>query len=122
MSGRELLNFRPNLYVRDVRAALTFYRDVLEMEVHAEAPDGSFAMLGGHGTAEVALVRHEAPQPSGAYLYVRGVEAWLERCREAGFELTHELTTRPWGLRDFVVRDPDGHEIAIGERVEASTG
>ncbi|MGI9430758.1 MAG: VOC family protein [Myxococcota bacterium] len=118
----ELLSFRPNLLVRDVSRAIGFYRDVLGMEVHAAPPDGSFAMLGGHGAAEVALVRHEAPQPGEAYLYVRGVESLLQRCQEAGFEITRSLATQPWGLRDFVVRDPDGHSIGIGERVDAPPG
>jgi len=116
----ELLSFRPNLFVQDVARAIGFYRDVLGMEVHAAPPDGSFAMLGGHGAAEVALVRHEAPQAGEAYLYVRGVEGLLLRCQDAGFEITRQLATQPWGLRDFVVRDPDGNQIGIGERVESS--
>jgi catechol 2,3-dioxygenase-like lactoylglutathione lyase family enzyme len=113
----ELLSFRPNLLVRDVAAATAFYRDVIGLPVHAEFPDGSFAMLGGHGGAEVALVLHEDPQPGEAYLYVKGAEALLARCEAAGFEIVRPLTTQPWGLVDFVVRDPDGHLIGIGERV-----
>ena len=113
-----LLSFRPNLLVRDVAVATAFYRDVIGMAVHVEFPDGSFAMLGGHGEAEVALVQHEDPQAGEAYLYVRGVEALLESCEAAGFEITRPLTTQPWGLRDFVVRDPDGHLIGIGERID----
>ena len=116
MSDFELISFRPNLYVRDVGVALAFYRDLLGMEVHAEFPDGSFAMLGG-GAAEVALVRQDDPQPAEAYLYVTGVEALLALCEAAGFAITREIATQPWGLRDFVVRDPDGHLIGVGERV-----
>jgi catechol 2,3-dioxygenase-like lactoylglutathione lyase family enzyme len=114
----ELLSFRPNLFVSDVQAATAFYRDVIGMQVHAAFPDGSFAMLGGHGDAEVALVQHEDPPQGEAYLYVRGVEALLRRCEAAGFEITRALTAQPWGLRDFVVRDPDGHLIGIGERID----
>lgn len=50
-------------------------------------------------------------------LFVRGVEALLGSCEVAGFEIARPLTTQPWGLRDFVVRDPDGHLIGVGERV-----
>lgn len=80
----ELLSFWPNLFVRDVEKATAFYRDVIGMEVHVAFPDGSFAMLGGHGDAEVALVKHEDPPPGEAYLYVRGVEALLGSCEVAG--------------------------------------
>ena len=115
--GIELLQFRPSLFVADVARSTAFYRDVIGMPVHVEFPDGSFAMLGGHGAAELALVAHDAPPQGEAYLYVRGVEALLARCEAAGFEITRPLETKPWGLRDFVVRDPDGHLIGIGERV-----
>ena len=46
-------------------------------------------------------------------------EPLLARCKAAGFEITRPLTTQPWGLRDFVVRDPAGHLIGIGERVSS---
>jgi catechol 2,3-dioxygenase-like lactoylglutathione lyase family enzyme len=114
----ELLQFRPNLFVKDVAVATHFYRDVIGLPVHAEFPDGSFAMLGGHGGAEVALVKHDDPPAAEAYLYVRGAAALLAKCEAAGFEITRPLTSQPWGLLDFVVRDPDGHLIGIGERVD----
>lgn len=111
-----LISMRPNLPVRDVPTAIAFYRDTLGFEVKAEFPDGSFALLESGG-AELALVRHESPQSQGAYLYVTGVEELLARCISAGHTITSPLTTQPWGLRDFVVLDPDGHAIAIGERM-----
>lgn len=113
----ELINFRPNLRVRDVPAAIAFYRDVIGFDLRVEFDDGSFALLGS-GAAEVALVRHEDPPAEGAYLYVRGVAELYDRCKAHGFEITRGLELEPWGLRDFVVRDPDGHLIAIGERVD----
>jgi len=112
----ELINFRPNLLVKDLEASIAFYRDVIGFEVRNATEDGSFALL-GKGLAEVALVQNDAPPAEQAYLYVRGIEALNERCREAGCEVARELVEHPWGLRDFVVRDPDGHLIGIGERV-----
>lgn len=112
----ELLSVRPNLPVLELQRAIAFYRDVIGFDlVHAE-DDGSFALLRSGG-AELALVREDAPSPQGAYLYVRGVETLHERCQAAGFTIVYPLTDEPWGLRDFVVEDPDGHRIAIGEHV-----
>jgi len=112
-----LLAFRPNLFVHDVQIAFAFYRDVLGMVVRVEFPDGSFALLGGGG-AEVALVKSEHSAPGEAYLTVRGVDSLLGKCESAGFAIVRALDTRPWGLRDFVVRDADGNLIGIGERVQ----
>lgn len=112
----ELINFRPNLLVKDVGISIGFYRDIIGFEVRNAMEDGSFGLM-GKGLAEVALVRHDDPPGEQAYLYVRGVDALHERCKAAGADIMRPLTEHPWGLRDFVVRDPDGHLIGIGERV-----
>ena len=112
----EFINFRPNLLVKDVAISIAFYRDVVGFEVRNSTDDGSFALL-GKGLAEVALVQTDDPPAEQAYLYVRGVEALSRRCKEAGCDIARDLVDHPWGLRDFVVRDPDGHLIGIGERV-----
>ena len=110
------LSFRPNLAVRDVAVSSAFYRDVLGLEVVAAFEDGSFALLKRDG-AELALVRNATPSQQGAYLYVQGLDALHARCVAHGARIVNGLTAHPWGLRDFVVADPDGHWIAIGERI-----
>ena len=49
-----------------------------------------------------------------------GVDELHARCEAAGATFVSPLTTQPWGMRDFVVADPDGNRIAIGERVAAA--
>ena len=117
-TGFELLSMRPNLPVRDLGAAVAFYRDVLGFDVAHEDPGAGFALLRGGG-AELALLADESSPPLGAYLYVREVEAAYRRCAEAGARITYELTVEPWGLRNFVVEDPSANKIAIGEWVAA---
>ena len=112
----EFINFRPNLLVKDIETSVAFYRDVIGLEVRNSMKDGSFVLL-GKGLAEVALVQTDDPPAEQAYLYVRGVEALSQRCKDAGSEIVRGLVDHPWGNRDFVVRDPDGHLIGIGERV-----
>lgn len=113
MGPVQLLSMRPNLPVADIDRAVVFYRDVLGFGVRARFEDGSFALMAA-GEAEVALVRDSSPASHGAYLYVTGVEQVRERCLAAGARAT-ELIREPWGLLDFVVTDPDGNQIAIGE-------
>ena len=112
----ELLSMRPNLPVEDLDRAVAFYREVLGFELAARMDDVGFALMKGGG-AELALVTVPHPQPGGAYLYARDVEELLARCRAADAKIVAPLTTQPWGPRDFVVEDPDGHRIAVGERL-----
>ncbi|MBI5949676.1 MAG: VOC family protein [Chloroflexi bacterium] len=113
-TGFELLSMRPNLPVRDLAAAVAFYRDVLGFGVAHEDAGAGFALMRGGG-AELALVSDEASLPQGAYLYVTAVETAYRRCADAGAHITYELTLEPWGLRNFVVEDPSANKIAIGE-------
>ena len=55
--------------------------------------------------------------PAGGQLIYCGVEAvdeLYDRVREAGGEITLELTDTDYGSRDFTVRDPEGNLWAFG--------
>ena len=118
MSGFEILSARPNFYVKDIEASVAFYRDVLGFETKAmmgEPPNFALLQAGG---AELALIQLDTPAVSGCYVYVTGVEALHDHCVARGVTVTYPLTLEPWGLLNFVVADPDGHQIAIGEQKE----
>ena len=112
------LNARPNFQVSDVQRTAEWYRDLLGFEIVAMMgePKPYFALVIREG-AEIALVQNDSPQENGCYIYVTEVDAVHDQLRSAGATFTGELTTQPWGNRDFVIRDPDGHQIAIGERL-----
>ena len=116
IDGVEILSARPNLYVKDIEASVTFYRDVLGFETKAIIGDPpNFALLTAGG-GEIALNLHDDPQSNGCYVYVTGVEALHDRCVEQGATVTYPLTLEAWGLLNFVIADPDGHQIALGEQ------
>ena len=106
----QLLNARPNLAVPDVERSVAFYRDVLGFE--------ATAMMGE--PPDFALLQENDVKPSGCYVYVTGVEALLKHCEAQGVKVTYPLTLEPWGMLNFVIEDPDGHRIAIGERQESA--
>ncbi|HVW30369.1 MAG TPA: VOC family protein [Polyangiaceae bacterium] len=109
------------LGVRDVAASIAFYAETLGFHVRAEMGDPvDFALL-GRDAVTLSLVRAARPAVADfacCYLYVSDVEAVLGDCERAGASIVQPLTRHPWGNRDFVLRDPDGHRIAIGQ-VEA---
>jgi lactoylglutathione lyase len=49
-------------------------------------------------------------------LEVDDLDAERERVAAAGWPVTQELTSRPWGLRDFRLGDPDGYYWRITDR------
>jgi uncharacterized glyoxalase superfamily protein PhnB len=48
------------------------------------------------------------------YMVVQDVDAICERARAAGAEIVMELTDQPYGSRDFLCRDPEGHLWSLG--------
>jgi uncharacterized glyoxalase superfamily protein PhnB len=45
------------------------------------------------------------------------VDAYHEQLRARGAELINAPTDRDYGLREFVVRTPDGHRLVIGQEI-----
>ena len=111
------VNARPNLLVQDVSASVEFYTDTLGFEAVAVMGEPLFFALLVNEGAEIALVQTDEPQASGCYIYVTGVDELYDDLLSDGAEITNPLTTQPWGNRDFVIADPDGHQIALGERM-----
>lgn len=125
--GRSLPSFMANLVVRDVDAALRFYRDVLLARVHYSDPD--FAAL---RVLSMELMLHadhtyegnpwsdslQAGQMRGlgAELRLFGMnpDDLAARARSAG-ALFKEVSVRGHGWREVMVRDPDGYVWAVGE-------
>jgi len=76
-----------------------------------------FALIGS-GEAGLGLSQTEQPAVpafAGCYFDVADVAGLHARCVEAGATITQPLTHQPWGNRDFVLADPDGHQLAFGE-------
>ncbi len=112
------LTSRTTLGVRNVSASVDFYVRALGFEVfHTMGEPPTFSMIGA-GDAGLGLTQVEEPALADfacCYFNVEGVEELHERCVAAGATITNPLTRQPWGNYDFVVADPDGHQLAFGE-------
>jgi uncharacterized glyoxalase superfamily protein PhnB len=117
-----LIDSRSVLAVRDLAAATRFYTEVLGFgRDFGDGSDGwSFLSRDGF---RVMLGECPAAAPAGelgdhawvAYVTVEGVDALHAEVAERGAEVLSPVATKPWGLREFSVRTPDGHRITFGE-------
>lgn len=122
------------MIVDDQDKALAFYRDVLGLELRADAPFDNYRWL-SVGTAsqpEVEIVLlppemgHSADDATslnsllakgalnGVIFRTSDVDGTFERLRAAGAEIVQEPIDQPYGVRDCAVRDPFGNQIRIG--------
>ncbi len=59
-----------------------------------------------------------APPAQSAYVYVDDPDALCSEYEQAGATIVEPVSTRPHGMRDFVVADPDGHRFVLGRADE----
>jgi catechol 2,3-dioxygenase-like lactoylglutathione lyase family enzyme len=103
----------PNLPVRDVPAAQEWYRDTLGLGINWIWEDN----FGSVGIDHVELFLYESDEPRRMIcsLFVDDVGAIYERACERGGEIASELELKPWGVREFSIRDPGGNILRIGQ-------
>ena len=106
----------PNLPVADLAATNAFYADYLGLSVEEFNLGWVARYSSPDGRASVQLVTGDATSPEDSVMsvHVGGAvdEAYAEAQRR-GYEIVHPLTDEPWGVRRFLVRDPDGNVINV---------
>jgi predicted enzyme related to lactoylglutathione lyase len=115
------------LFVEDVDRSVAFYRDAFGFELSRRDPGyasivngdvvlglGPIAKLPEHG-GYFTRSRLEGAKGLGVeiVLEVEDVHAAHARVETAGHPVFEPLQTRPWGLTDFRVVDPDGYYLRI---------
>ena len=116
----------PVLGVRDVRTALAYYADKLGfVSVGVYGPEGEDApvyAVARRGEAQLHLqirrrnvwAAQRGDHERSAYFHVDDADALQEEFRAAGALIFQPATNMPYGLRELVVRDVDGHRLAFG--------
>jgi GNAT superfamily N-acetyltransferase len=51
------------------------------------------------------------------YFFVRGIERLHEKHRDSGVAIISPLEAKPWGLKEYTVRDISGYHLRFGEPV-----
>ena len=112
----------PILNVASVEDSIEHYTDVLGFELHwdwsNDEPDKTFASI-VNGAVEVFLCeRCQGGDETWVYYNVADVDALHERYRASGAEITEAPADRPWGMREMLVEDLDGHVLRIGQPIK----
>ena len=115
-----MLRSMPVLQVADVKRSERFYCDTLGFSSHGTWGDGPDFCIVQRGKVTIALdrTRETGPVPLNqywaAYVYVEDADALCKEFKANGVDIARGLEDTFYGLRDFDVRDPDGHLIAFG--------
>ena len=115
----------PTLPCRSVSATVAFYKR-LGFGGGAHEFNSEYAIL-RRGTVELHFFTHAELVPSdssaGCYIRVLDVESIFHAFSSSqlpriGIPRMDALESKPWGLREFAVVDPDGNLLRIGQIIE----
>lgn len=105
----------PVLLVPDVPATAAFYRRALGFKSDPGGETAEYTVV-WRDNAAVHFARGEHP-PTGVRLFfwVRDVNALYEEVISRGIPIDVPIGTRPYGVRDFSIRDPNDVVVVLGQ-------
>jgi uncharacterized glyoxalase superfamily protein PhnB len=121
---RALRAATPMIHVRDVQATTEWYAALgfAVLETYDDGDDGwSFSILSAGATR---LMLNQGGRPSAEqrrrevdlYLDVDDVDAWFTSVQDRT-EIVEGLHDTDYGMREFIIRDPNGFWITFGQTV-----
>lgn len=119
-----IIDSRCVLAVRDLKASTQYYTNVLGFDRDPIEADGwSFLTKDNF---KVMLGECPGEKPAAelgdhsyfVYLYIDGLDQFYEEVASRGAEVTSKPADKPWGLREFGLRTPDGHRITCGQPIQ----
>jgi uncharacterized glyoxalase superfamily protein PhnB len=118
-----IFNSRFVLAVRNLEVSTNYYVNVLGFRKDPiDAAGWSFLT---RDSVRVMLGECSDAQPAGelgdhsyfAYWNVEGIDELYREFVAKGALVTSPPADKPWGLREFGLRTPDGHRIVCGQRI-----
>jgi catechol 2,3-dioxygenase-like lactoylglutathione lyase family enzyme len=110
----------PTLAVTDLPRALAFYVGVLGFEKVFENGEPVGFVILERDAAELHLTlspAHKATTENVAHLMVSDATALYDLCTEKDVRIVKGIRDADHGLRTFVLCDPDGNRIDIGQPI-----
>ena len=111
--------------VPSLSEAITFYRDSLGCSLDFAAEGWAFLSRDCFSLMIGECAEAIPPSDLGdhsyfAYIQVTDIDAlhtdFLSKC----VNIHHPIGDRPWGMREFGIRTPDGHRIMFGQPLSES--
>jgi len=105
----------PILYSDDVARSIKYYTEVLGFEEHwtwDEPP--TFGGVVDGDTTIFFCKGNQGHKGTWLAINVNNVDEYYEVIKAKNAEIISPPDTKPWSMREMLVKDPDGHILRIG--------
>jgi len=108
------------LAVNDVDASISFYQNMLGFTLtFSQGTPTDYAVLRRDETVHIHLTKKAENMPMGnhasMYIFVYDVDKLFNEFQHQNVIPHETVADRDYGMRDFDVKDPDGHIITFGQ-------
>jgi len=99
----------PELPVVDVERAQRHYRDAFGFEIGWLYPGKEIGAV-SRGQVAIFFRKRELPfEPAVHWVFADDIDASYQELQSLGANIVEPLEKKPWGLRQFTVKDLDGN-------------
>jgi uncharacterized glyoxalase superfamily protein PhnB len=108
----------PGFVVRDMSGAINFYTKKLGFEIRFK--NGAVFTLVSRDGIEISLGLDRSGARAGkgsCYFKMEGLDLFHDELIRKGVEMTHPLKLEAYGMKEFMLTDPDGNTLNFGEPV-----
>ena len=99
----------PELPVADVERAQQYYRDVLGFEIGWLYPGKEIGAV-SRGNVAIFFRKRKPPfEPAVHWVFAEDIDATYLELQSIGAIIVEPLEKKPWGLRQFTIKDLDGN-------------
>lgn len=107
----------PALPFDNVSAAVAYYRDVLGFRINYQQAD--LGVMDRDAISILLIARTAEYKGIGSFeVYVSDADLLYGELSAKGAKVLGPPVSRPWGLRDFTVIDPEGNQITFAQTFE----
>jgi uncharacterized glyoxalase superfamily protein PhnB len=112
----KLLRIAPELPASNLGAAIEHYEQKLGFRVAMQMPDGDYAIVERDDIA-IHLFQDDkrSHSPVGIHIFTPDLDALYNELRQRSARLSQGIERKPWGNRDFRLKDDFGNEIKFTE-------
>ena len=113
----------PQLRTTDMASTVSFYTEKLGFTVEFNYQDFYAGVRAGDQVIHLKLVDEKDPSISFVdegghlhlYLETNGVADFADQLKSRGIPMVKDVHETPWGTREFVIHDDQGHTLYFGE-------
>ena len=114
-----LARIAPELPSVDTNKAVAYYEQKLGFTVTLRLPGNEYAIVERDGIAiHLFAVGRSKASPVGIHIFTSDLDQLFAEFNRSGAIITQGIEKKPWGNRDFRVRDDFGNDLKFTEPLE----